>query len=169
MKNLARLLTLAATVGLAATLAAQTSSDTTNQRGPRGRGPGGPGGRGHGPGNPLVRVLDVDRDHVISATELANAPAALLTLDKNGDGAISADEFHPAPPAGAPGRPARPADTAADHPRPIDPLMLALDANSDGALSAAEIAKAATSLAALDLNKDGQLTVDEFRPLPPAN
>ena len=47
--------------------------------------------------------------------------------------------------------------------------MLALDANSDGALSAAEIAKAATSLAALDLNKDGQLTVDEFRPLPPAN
>ena len=46
--------------------------------------------------------------------------------------------------------------------------MLALDANNDGDLSAAEIANATTSLKALDLNADGKLTPDEYRPLPPA-
>lgn len=45
--------------------------------------------------------------------------------------------------------------------------MLALDANGDGTLSAAEIANAPASLAALDTNKDGKLTFDELRPLPP--
>jgi hypothetical protein len=167
MKNLARLLTLTAAVGLAASLSAQTASDTTTPRGPHGRGPGGPGGRGHGPGNPLVRVLDADKDHVLSASELAHASAAILTLDQNGDGAVSADELHPNRPANAPARPARPSGSDTDRPRPADPLMLALDADGDGALSAAEIARASTSQAALDLNKDGQLTPHEFAPLPP--
>jgi hypothetical protein len=45
--------------------------------------------------------------------------------------------------------------------------MLALDANADGILGAAELANATRSLSALDGNKDGALSRDELRPLPP--
>lgn len=171
------------TLSIAGTVLAQTS-DTTAPRGPGSggpRGPGGPGGQGGsrgGHGHPVVRVIDADRDGVLSATELGGASTAILTLDTDADGAVSTAELHahPARPAGAPQRPTgapaltRPAPTATDgvaRTRPIDPVMLALDANSDGALTALEIANASTSLAALDANKDGQLTRDEVRPLPP--
>lgn len=116
----------------------------------------------------IVKVLDNDQDHELSATELANASSNLLSLDVNLDGALSAEELHPRP-ADAPtppsDRPARPTD--ADHPRPVFPLMLALDADSDGALSASEIAGATASLTALDANADGKLSPDEYRPIPP--
>ena len=49
---------------------------------------------------PLVKALDANRDGVIDATEIANAPEALLTLDKNGDGKLTEDELRP---AGGPG------------------------------------------------------------------
>jgi Ca2+-binding EF-hand superfamily protein len=157
---------LSAAVLTATALSAQTGP----AGGPRGGGRGGP----HGPsrGNPVVRALDTDQNREISAAELANASAALLTLDTDKDGALSAAELHPvppAPPADAPARPERPARPAFDasRPHPVDPVMLALDANSDGALSAAEIASAAKSLAALDVNHDGKLTLDELHPLPP--
>jgi len=165
MKKLTRLLALTAAVGFAVTAFAQPAG------GPRGGrpGPGGPGGPG---GHPILRVIDTDKDRVISAAELATASAAIATLDQNADGVVSTAEFHPArptPPADAPGRPERPERPAGapDHPRPIDPVMLALDANADGALSALEISNAITSLKALDANADGQLTPDEVRPLPP--
>ena len=63
--------------------------------------PGGePGGRGGGPGGgrppmPVIEVLDADHDHVISADELKNSTASLLTLDKNKDGKLTEDEFGP--------------------------------------------------------------------------
>lgn len=132
----------------------------------------------------IVRTLDADRNGELSASEIANASAAILTLDANKDGIISPDELRPVrpanaptPPADAPGRPegapgrppggpGRP-EAAPGHPRPVDPVMLALDANGDRALSAVEIANAPASLAALDANKDGKLTFDELRPLPP--
>ena len=63
--------------------------------------PGGPGG-GRPPPLPLLVALDVNRDGVIDATELANAVAALQTLDANGDGALTADEYLPPPPPAAP-------------------------------------------------------------------
>ncbi len=124
----------------------------------------GPGGRGPGPRHPdpLVRALDSNHDGVISADEIANAPASLKALDANGDGVISFDELHPPRPADAP---PPPVDAAKHH--PVSPLLLALDANGDGQLSADEIANAATSLKALDTNHDGQLTRDELCPLPP--
>jgi hypothetical protein len=50
------------------------------------------------PPDPLVKALDVDRDKVISAAELAAAPTELLALDKNGDGQLTKDEFAPPPP-----------------------------------------------------------------------
>lgn len=47
---------------------------------------------------PVVAALDSDKDHVFSAAEIAAAPAALATLDKNADGQLTPDEFAPGPP-----------------------------------------------------------------------
>ncbi|MBU6402143.1 MAG: hypothetical protein KGS61_17630, partial [Verrucomicrobia bacterium] len=110
------------------------------------------------PPPPLVAVLDANHDGVIDAEEIANAPAALKTLDINNDGQLTPDEFMPpwggprgmrgmqgrgpgGPPPGAAGangqRPPR-------HPR--SPLIGALDTNHDGVIDAQEIANAAAAL-----------------------
>ncbi len=158
MKNSVLLFT-----GLALGIASLASAQPEG-RGPGGHRPGphGPGGR-HGP-PPVIAALDTNRDGVISADEIANASASLLTLDKNGDGTLTIAELRPPRPADAP-----PPPEDADKHHPALPAMLALDANHDGALSAAEIANAAASLKSLDANHDGQLTPDELRPLPPAD
>lgn len=180
MKNLPRFIAvgfpLVLAFGLAGVLPALVAIAASAQPPtdlPPGRGPGGPGGHHRGPGNPIARVLDADRDGEISAAELANATAAIKALDRNGDGTVSADELRPARPARPADAPTPPADRPAppagrDHPRPVDPIMLALDANGDGELSSSEIANATASLKALDLNADGKLASDEFRPLPPS-
>jgi len=49
---------------------------------------------------PLVAALDTDTNGVISAEEIANAPASLKALDKNGDGQLTRDELFPKPPGG---------------------------------------------------------------------
>jgi hypothetical protein len=145
---------------------------------------GGPAFRGH----PLVRMIDLDRDGALSATELAQAPIALGGLDTDGDGSLSATELHPgrggarrpahAGPPAADQRPGRPAGASQHRPaahagtpraHPSDLVMLALDANEDGVLAAAELANATRSLSALDGNRDGQLSADELRPLPPTS
>ena len=166
MNNLIRFSTLGVFIGLAAAISAQPADG--GPRGHQGRGHGGPGHHG-GPGQPVVRVLDNDHDGEISATELANASSNLTALDLNSDGTVAADELRPGRPANAPtpaaDRPQRP--DHADHPRPVFPLMLALDADANGELSNSEIANATTSLTALDLDADGRLTAEEFRPLPP--
>jgi hypothetical protein len=43
----------------------------------------------------LIAVLDANHDAVIDAAEIANAPAALKTLDKNGDGQLTPAEYNP--------------------------------------------------------------------------
>lgn len=69
-----------------------------------GPGGGGPGGQHGGPPpNPVMEALDVDRDHVISAREMANATASLKKLDKNRDGKLTSDEMHPEGGHGGPG------------------------------------------------------------------
>lgn len=74
---------------------------------PRGEG-GGPNGPPRPP-HPVMDVLDADKDREISAEELANATAALKTLDKNNDGKLSDDEIRPPrPEGGPPGGPGRP-------------------------------------------------------------
>jgi Ca2+-binding EF-hand superfamily protein len=134
------------------------------QDGPAG-GPGGPGrsGRRPPPPDPLMRALDVNHDGVIDAGEIANAPAALRTLDKNGDGKLTQDELRPSRPAERGG-----SATSGDQSLPSDPLMRALDRNGDGVIDESEIADAPASLLTLDKNGDGKLTQDELRPSRPA-
>jgi hypothetical protein len=145
-------------------------------------GSGTPAFRGH----PLVRVMDLDRDGALSATEVTQAPITLGGLDTDGDGSLSAAELHPhrggprrpdrASTPGPDQRPGRPVGAgpnrpeggaASGRPHPADLVMLALDANADGILAAAELANATRSLSALDGNQDGALSRDELRPLPP--
>jgi hypothetical protein len=52
---------------------------------------------------PIIAALDANQDGEIDATEIANATAALKTLDTNGDGKLSGDEIRPARPEGGRG------------------------------------------------------------------
>ena len=79
---------------------------------PDGPPPGGPQDgqgprRGKRPPMPLViAMLDANHDGVISAAEIANAPAVLKALDKNGDGQLTLEELmgpRPPRPGGPPG------------------------------------------------------------------
>jgi len=136
------------------------ASAQDNNDGPPDGGPGGPGGPGghRPPPLPIVTALDVNHDGVIDANEIANASAELLTLDKNGDGQLTADEYLPPLPPDAPKDAPRP---------PLPPIIKALDANGDGVIDANEIANAPAALRSLDKNGDGQLTRDEYCPHPP--
>lgn len=99
----------------------------------------------------LLNALDPNRDLVISADEIANAPQALRSLDANGDGALDAEEC---------GR-----VSAGDFMR-ANPVLAALDANHDGLISGTEIRNAASALERLDSNHDGRLTAEELLPDP---
>jgi hypothetical protein len=95
-------------LGVAAwTLVAQDSRDQSQNgdRPPRQDRP--PMGRdGQRPLPPLLAALDANHDGVIDADEIKNASAALLKLDKNGDGKLTPEEFMGRPPGrpdGAPG------------------------------------------------------------------
>jgi hypothetical protein len=133
----------------------QPSGDQPDQ------GPGGPPPDGehhrHRPPSPLVKALDANGDGIIDAKEIANAAAALKTLDTNNDGQLTPDEFMPPRPDGETGLP----PGYKEH-RP--PLLMVLDANGDGIIDAQEIANAPQALLKLDKNGDGKLTPDEYRP-----
>lgn len=73
------------------------------------QGPDGPPRRQHAEGGgdgqrppppPIIAALDANHDGVIDAQEIANASAALKTLDKNGDGKLTMDEIRPQRPEG---------------------------------------------------------------------
>lgn len=64
--------------------------------------------RGQGrprPVQPVIAALDANEDGVIDASEIKNAVAALMKLDKNKDGKLTQDELRPPrPPGGREGR-----------------------------------------------------------------
>jgi hypothetical protein len=153
MKHIIR---LAVTLGLGAFTSLAQQND-----GGQGGLPGGPHRMRHHPMPPVMKVLDAYKDGELSATEIANASAALLTLDKNGDGKLSAAELMPPPPGGTNQFGFRP-PPGGKH--PVPPIIAALDTNGDGELNATEIANASTSLLKLDTNGDGKLSRDELRP-----
>jgi Ca2+-binding EF-hand superfamily protein len=80
-------------------LTAQDNGGTPPPDGPPPHHPGGPGGP-HRPPPAIIGALDANHDGVIDADEIANASAALRTLDKNGDGKLTPDEFMGPPPGG---------------------------------------------------------------------
>jgi hypothetical protein len=102
-ENISMKITTKAALGLLAlgisawALTAQDSGNTTpNDPGPPPNGaPAGPGGPRHHrpPPPPIIAALDANHDGVIDETEIANASAALKTLDKNGDGKLTMDEL----------------------------------------------------------------------------
>ena len=56
----------------------------------------------HPPHDQLREALDADHDHQLSAEEIKNATAAILSLDTNNDGMLTDDEFRPPMPRGGP-------------------------------------------------------------------
>jgi hypothetical protein len=115
MKTSKTLLLAALALGVSATLAlAQDEPQGPGgNRPPRqGGGQGGQGGPGQGGqgggqrmmGGPLMAALDANKDGVIDEKEIANASAALKTLDKNGDGKLTAEEIRPQRPQGQGGQ-----------------------------------------------------------------
>jgi hypothetical protein len=80
-------------------------------------------------------VLDRDGDLILSAAEVANAPAMLQTLDRDRYGSLSP---------------------------PVPYLVLAvLDQDRDGIISSAEISRSAIMLRGFDVNRDGTLRMEE--------
>ena len=119
--------------------------------------------------SPLLAALDSDHDGVISASEIANASKALLTLDKDGDGQLSVIEMRPnfgRGPGGPEGRrqerggpEGRTQDVAAE----LVKTLMAFDKNGDGKLSKDELPERMQGMFDRgDTNKDGFLTTDEI-------
>ncbi len=79
---------------LATGVLAQQGGQGDGQPGPRGGHPR-PGDFRHPP-NPLLMLLDADKDGEISAAEIDNAASVLKALDKNKDGKLTPDELRPA-------------------------------------------------------------------------
>jgi hypothetical protein len=129
-------------------------------------------GNGQPPQPPILAALDSNQDNIIGANEIAAAATSLLSLDKNSDGKLSADEYRPAPPQMGNGMGNPPPNGGAGQRKsgmqpPKMPIDSALDANGDGSIDAKEIANAPAALSKLDKNGDGQLTMDECMPQRP--
>lgn len=112
----------------------------------------------------VVAALDIDRDGVLSQTEIAHAPVLLQSLDVNEDGILTVEELRGEPAFRRTGSPEALTRTSrSGRPGSGFTLVFTLDANHDGDIQTMEIANAASSLRTLDLNRDGQLTAEELR------
>src|SRR5215467_6585792 len=105
MKTVTKVLSGLVALGVSGWILTAQNSTTPHEQGPpSNQGPGGPEGpRFHRPPppGPLFIALDANHDGVIDEAEIANASAALKTLDKNGDGKLTMDELlPPRPPRG---------------------------------------------------------------------
>ena len=139
-----------------------------------------PAGRGVFPGNPVFAALDADNDGTVAPAELSAAPKALLTLDRDRDGRLTADELAPAfgrggrrggfggdrgeGREGREGRNERGGDSTSTAPDDLADTLMAFDRNADGRLERTEVPERFQGLFdRADGNKDGVLTRDELR------
>ncbi len=140
------------------------------------QGPGGPGGMSFVKMSPILNGLDTNQDGIVSAAELADAPAQLKKLDKNGDGKLSRDEaglqmVAPGGRGGEGGRgggdePPAPAPSAAE----LTETLMAFDRNHNGQLEKSEVPERMQGMFDRgDTNDDGILTHDEIASLAEAN
>lgn len=114
----------------------------------------------------IVAALDLDKNGVLSASEIASAPTLLKALDANDDGVLSPTELRRvgfARPANHAARPAAFPLPANRHASAFN-VVFTLDANRDGEIQTMEIVNAVSSLKTLDRNGDGELTPDELQP-----
>jgi Ca2+-binding EF-hand superfamily protein len=104
-----------------------------------------------------IRMMDMDRDGKLSATEHANGSKRMFgKMDVNGDGTVTAAEMDAAQSAMPPDPNAR-AMSSQDK-------IKAIDTNKDGSLSAEEHAIGAkTMFEKMDKDKDGFLTAVELQ------
>lgn len=125
-----------------------------------------PFGRRGPPPSPLFEALDRNGDGELSADELDEAVAGLLTLDRDGDRNLSMNELQPerggrrggfgGPGFGGPG-------FGGPGMGRMDPVLQALDLDGDGELFLDEVTTAARALDRLDRNFDDVVTADELR------
>jgi len=110
MNTLNRTLMALALAGATLTAIAQNEQRPQPPGGPGGGPNGGPGGGRPRMASPLMEALDTNHDGTLDADEIKNATAALLKLDKNGDGKLTQEELRPARPQGGrgPGGPGGP-------------------------------------------------------------
>jgi len=118
--------------------------------------------------NPLMEAIDADKDGELSPEEIANAVAALKTLDKNDDGKLDSAETRPnfegmGGGFGGGGFPGGPGGGQAGNPEEMAQRLLAMDENKDGKLSKEEIPERLQSMLTRgDKNEDGSLDKEEI-------
>ena len=153
-KTIAFLFTLAALGSVAFAQPGENRERPPGEGGQRGQG----GGAGQGgPGGfmarlPLVIALDKDKDGALSAEEIAGASAALLTLDKDADGKLSAEEIRPAP------------MQRGESPHQVAHRTLeSFDKNADKKITADELPERMKAMIGrADADKDGAVTEEEL-------
>jgi Ca2+-binding EF-hand superfamily protein len=107
---------------------------------------------------PLLAALDTDRDGLISAAEIANAPAVLRGLDANHDGKLSFEE------CGLSGASVAAASAAGKEAGEIVKTYMAFDKNGDGKLQEDELPERMRGIFDRPgANKDRVLTPDGIR------
>ena len=123
------------------------------------------------PGIVIMAALDADKDGALSASEIANAAAALKKLDKNGDGKVSQDEIKAKldeirPPRREGGGRRRGGGGFGGFDREgfLNRIM-EHDKNADGKVSAKELPERMAGLLRADKNGDGLLERSEIQSL----
>ena len=120
-----------------------------------------------GPLSPIAAAIDADHDGSLSAAEIRGSASALKSLDRNGDGQLTADEVRPA--FGRGGRRGRGEEGERGAgpgaaPDELADTLMAFDRNGDGKLVRSEVPERFQGLFdRADGNKDGALTRDELK------
>ena len=162
---------LIVTVAALAFVAESSTSQPAEGRG-RFEGRGGFGGFNPpdpSPGIVIMAALDADKDSALSASEIANATAALKKLDKNGDGKVSQDEIRAnldeiRPPRRERGGRRGGGFGGFDREIFLNRIM-EHDKNADGKVSAKELPERMAGLLRADKNGDGLLERSELQSL----